>query len=103
MSALPITKVTLVSTFSRTKRNAQAHYFPHTIGTYVGSHESSSLNFRAYQRAHYPYQLATMSSQQAQLTTSAPGKLWGGRFTGGLDPLMVQRWHDKVVDSNSKC
>ena len=23
-----------------------------------------------------------MSSQQAQITTSAPGKLWGGRFTG---------------------
>ncbi|MCJ1276670.1 glutamate N-acetyltransferase [Puttea exsequens] len=31
-----------------------------------------------------------MSGQQAQATTSAPGKLWGGRFTGGLDPLMVE-------------
>ncbi|KAK3166956.1 hypothetical protein OEA41_010081 [Lepraria neglecta] len=29
-----------------------------------------------------------MSSQQAQITTSAPGKLWGGRFTEGIDPLM---------------
>ena len=31
-----------------------------------------------------------MSSQQTQMTTSAPGKLWGGRFTGGLDPLMTE-------------
>ena len=31
-----------------------------------------------------------MSSQQIQMTTSAPGKLWGGRFTGGLDPLMTE-------------
>ncbi|KAI9833464.1 MAG: hypothetical protein M1819_003622 [Sarea resinae] len=32
-----------------------------------------------------------MSSQQAPKPASAPGKnmLWGGRFTGGLDPLMV--------------
>ncbi|SLM40876.1 argininosuccinate lyase [Lasallia pustulata] len=32
-----------------------------------------------------------MSASQAQATASAPGKnmLWGGRFTGGLDPLMV--------------
>ncbi|KAL2043976.1 hypothetical protein N7G274_003496 [Stereocaulon virgatum] len=29
-----------------------------------------------------------MSSQQPQITTSAPGKLWGGRFTEGIDPLM---------------
>ncbi|KAK0513290.1 hypothetical protein JMJ35_004276 [Cladonia borealis] len=29
-----------------------------------------------------------MSSQQAQITTSTPGKLWGGRFTEGQDPLM---------------
>ena len=31
-----------------------------------------------------------MDNQQQQVTTSAPGKLWGGRFTGGLDPLMIE-------------
>ncbi|KAJ9631909.1 argininosuccinate lyase [Taxawa tesnikishii (nom. ined.)] len=43
-----------------------------------------------------------MSSQQAP-KTSAPGKnmLWGGRFTGGLDPLMVAYnesiYYDRVL------
>lgn len=32
-----------------------------------------------------------MSSQQAQITTSAPGKLWGGRFTGERSPLQMPR------------
>ncbi|KAL9098709.1 MAG: hypothetical protein Q9163_005677 [Psora crenata] len=31
-----------------------------------------------------------MSFQQTQTTNSAPGKLWGGRFTGSLDPLMTE-------------
>ncbi len=33
----------------------------------------------------------TMSSQQAQITTSAPGKLWGGRFTGERSSLQLPR------------
>ena len=33
----------------------------------------------------------TMSSQQAQISTSAPGKLWGGRFTGERFSLQLPR------------
>ncbi|KAK4692168.1 hypothetical protein P7C71_g4983, partial [Lecanoromycetidae sp. Uapishka_2] len=43
-----------------------------------------------------------MSSQQAQLTTSAPGKLWGGRFTGGLDPLMILTGVISTLTINAK-
>lgn len=32
-----------------------------------------------------------MSSQQAQITTSAPGKLWGGRFTGERSFLQLPK------------
>ncbi|KAI9879490.1 MAG: hypothetical protein M1830_008366 [Pleopsidium flavum] len=31
-----------------------------------------------------------MNGMQSKTTTSTPGKLWGGRFTGGLDPLMTE-------------
>ena len=31
-----------------------------------------------------------MSGEQSQMGDSAPGKLWGGRFTGSLDPLMTE-------------
>ena len=34
-----------------------------------------------------------MSSQQAQVTTSAPGKLWGGRFTGERSSLQLPKMH----------
>ena len=37
------------------------------------------------------YSQLTMSSQQAQITTSAPGKLWGGRFTGERSSLQLPR------------
>ncbi|KAL6718815.1 argininosuccinate lyase [Lecanora helva] len=31
-----------------------------------------------------------MATGQQQVTAASPGKLWGGRFTGSLDPLMVE-------------